>query len=111
MNRQRKWMKALLPSPSPIDGRNAWVAAYHEWYYHYLAMQPCEDHLAVTWAHDMVRASLALYLRDDRDEIRRLAMALSRPQRPQESITISPTENEPKKHSVTPPQGQLSLLS
>lgn len=100
-------MEAQLPSPSPIDSRDAWVAAYHAWYYHYLAMQPSRDHLAVTWAHDMVRATLDLYLRDDRDMIRNLALAIPEPT-PKPSV---PEPREAPKHSETPAPGQISLFS
>ncbi|MHB1266053.1 MAG: hypothetical protein ACYCY2_00450 [Acidithiobacillus ferriphilus] len=60
--------------------RNVWIAAYAAWYQHFLAMQPCPDHIATSWAREMTEASLvAFHQRDDQDQIRRAALLVPAP--------------------------------
>lgn len=39
-----------LIDATATDSRDTWIAAYAGWYFHFLAMQPKEDRLALDWA-------------------------------------------------------------
>ncbi|MBU2764669.1 hypothetical protein HAP94_00305 [Acidithiobacillus ferrivorans] len=61
-----------------FEDRNVWITAYAAWYQHFLAMQPCQDHIATSWARKMAEASLVdFYRRDDQDQIRQAAASMT----------------------------------
>lgn len=74
------WHTETLIDATALDGRDVWVTAYAGWYFHFLAMQPKEDRLALDWAHRMTEAVLLnFHLRDDKDIIRQAALRLPPP--------------------------------
>jgi hypothetical protein len=61
-----------------FEGRSVWITAYAAWYQHFLAMQPCSDHIATSWARKMAEASLvAFHRRNDQDQIRQAAASMA----------------------------------
>ena len=83
--------------PELGDGQEAWITAYAGWYYHFLAMQPKEDRLAVDWAHRMTEAVLLeLPKRPDRAEIRSLASQRRPVARQAQPKPVAVPASEPK---------------
>lgn len=75
-----------LIDATATDSRDTWIAAYAGWYFHFLAMQPKEDRLALDWARRMTEAVLPeLCQRLDRAEIQSLAT-----QRRMQALASSP---------------------
>lgn len=85
--------ESLKQNVTVWSSRDEWIAAYSEWYHHFLDMQK-EDYIGQEWAKRMTEATLLdFYMLKDKMEIRQIATTLRKNQKyhPETSVMTKST--------------------